>query len=91
MAKRLNIIGIVQGVGYRASLLAEARALHLAGWVRNRLDGSVEAVIDGPSASVDKLIEWARRGPPTARVSSVSVSEIDEPAIGSRFETRPTA
>lgn len=89
MVRHLVIRGRVQGVGYRASLTREAERLGLAGWVRNRLDGSVEAVVAGDEASVNQLINWARRGPLTAHVTSVDVT----PAQGdfSGFEQRPTA
>jgi acylphosphatase len=74
-AWRLRITGRVQGVGYRASLAAEANRLGLAGWVRNRRDGSVEAVIDGPIASMQGLLDWARTGPPMAQVDDVAVTQ----------------
>lgn len=91
MAKHLNIIGVVQGVGYRASFEAQARALRLSGWVRNRLDGSVEAMIYGEAEALTKIIEWARRGPPSARVSDVAVTDVDDSQVtpGS-FKTLPT-
>jgi acylphosphatase len=77
MGKRLIIEGRVQGVGYRASFAHKAIALGLAGWVRNRRDGAVEACIAGDAQAVDALLEWARRGPPAARVSRVSIEESD--------------
>lgn len=86
---RLKIHGQVQGVGFRASLAREARRHGLAGWVRNRLDGTVEAVVAGDAAGVEALARWATQGPPAARVSRVEV----EPTTGAftGFETRPTA
>lgn len=89
IACRLTISGRVQGVGFRYALADEARARKLGGWVRNRRDGTVEALIAGPEIDVEALIAWARRGPPAARVSGVSV----EPAAegGQRFEILPTA
>lgn len=85
---RLQIRGRVQGVGYRASLAAEARSLGVTGWVRNRSDGSVEAVVCGSADAVDRLVAWARRGPPAARVTEVEIS----PAAGhfAAFEQRPS-
>jgi len=67
----LRIEGRVQGVGYRDALRSEALSRGLTGWVRNRRDGSVEAVLQGESASVDAVIAWARRGPPMASVGRV--------------------
>lgn len=91
MAKHLNIVGLVQGVGYRASFDAQARALGLSGWVRNRRDGSVEAMIRGDAHAVRKLIEWAHRGPAAARVSRVEIAEVEDTLISAaRFEVLPT-
>ena len=73
IARRLTISGQVQGVGFRYALADEARARNLRGWVRNRRDGSVEAVIAGSEADVEAVIAWARRGPPAARVTRVAV------------------
>lgn len=70
-ARLLRIHGLVQGVGYRNALQAQATRLGLAGWVRNRSDGTVEALVAGPADAVEALIEWSRRGPPAARVSRV--------------------
>jgi acylphosphatase len=81
MAKHLRIVGIVQGVGYRASFETRARALRLAGWVRNRRDGSVEAVVSGDAQAIEAIVEWARRGPPAARVDQVTVGDIDDASI----------
>jgi acylphosphatase len=81
MAKHLRIVGIVQGVGYRASFEAQARALKLSGWVRNRRDGSVEAMVGGEAESLGKIIEWARRGPRSARVDDVSIADVDDSLV----------
>lgn len=91
MAKHLTITGIVQGVGYRASFAARANALQLSGWVRNRRDGSVEALVAGESDALDEIIAWARRGPPSARVDHVAVSDAeDAQATSGSVEMRPT-
>jgi len=88
ITRHLVIRGRVQGVGYRAGMMREALRLGVTGWVRNRLDGSVEAVVCGPSHAVEALIVWAQRGPTMARVDDVQL----QPATGTytRFEQRPT-
>ena len=91
VARQIRVSGRVQGVGYRAGLLAQARALGLKGWVRNRTDGSVEALVHGEPGAVDALIAWARRGPPAARVSDVHVSTAAAEPLAPHFEVRPTA
>ncbi|MEO8566222.1 MAG: acylphosphatase [Betaproteobacteria bacterium] len=73
IARRLVIAGRVQGVGFRYAFADEARMRGLGGWVRNRRDGRVEALVSGPAPDVDAMIAWARVGPPAARVSSVDV------------------
>jgi acylphosphatase len=67
----LLIRGRVQGVYYRASMLQEAQKLGLTGWVRNRPDGSVEAVAEGPRSQLEKLISWCWKGPPGAKISRI--------------------
>ena len=93
VCRRLVIHGLVQGVGYRWSMVREAERIGgLAGWVRNRRDGTVEAVVAGNPADVDALIAWAERGPPSARVTRVAVSDANPlglPAAG--LEQKPTA
>ena len=69
----LRITGRVQGVGYRDGFRTQALAHGVAGWVRNRRDGAVEAVVQGSAEAVEALIAWARRGPPAARVQGVEV------------------
>jgi acylphosphatase len=89
IARRLVIRGRVQGVGFRYALADEARARSLGGWVRNRRDGTVEALVVGPEAELEAMIAWARRGPPAARVTEVSVEPASETA--DEFEIAPTA
>jgi acylphosphatase len=72
-ARRLEIRGSVQGVGFRWAMVDEARRLGLRGWVRNRRDGSVEAMVAGPAEAVDRIVAWARRGPGSAVVTAVDV------------------
>lgn len=82
IARRLVIAGRVQGVGFRYALADEARLRGLAGWVRNRRDGRVEALVSGPAPAVEAIIAWARIGPPAAQVSSVDVEEAITTAGG---------
>ena len=86
----LRIEGRVQGVGYRAFVEMRAAALGLSGWVRNRRDGSVEAVVHGPPAMIDDMLHACRKGPPGSRVDRV---EIIGEGVGAfdGFEVRPTA
>ena len=77
---RLRIYGKVQGVWFRAWTIREGRRLGLDGWVRNRADGSVEAVLGGPAVQVREMVDLCRRGPPAARV--VRIDEVAEPESG---------
>lgn len=90
--KRFRISGRVQGVGFRASLADEARLLGVAGWVRNRLDGTVEALVQGDAQALEALLAWAARGPRTARVDHVDVEEASAAPgdVPARFEQRST-
>lgn len=78
-AKRLLIVGRVQGVGYRDWMVEKARALGISGWVRNRADGAVEALISGDVAAVEELSRLCRRGPRLAEVSSITEDLADPP------------
>jgi acylphosphatase len=88
-AVRLRISGRVQGVAYRAWAERQASLLFLSGWVRNRRDGSVEAVLSGPEEAVQEMIERCRRGPPLARVAAVS-QEIETAPVAPGFRQAPT-
>ena len=77
---RVVVTGRVQGVWFRDSCRERARAAGVAGWVRNRGDGAVEAEFEGPAAAVDEVVTWCQTGPSRARVDNVEVAEIS--AIG---------
>jgi acylphosphatase len=89
MPRHLLIHGRVQGVGYRESLRIEATRLGVTGWVRNRRDGTVEAVVAGGDEAIIAITDWAHRGPSFAKVTAVDIA----PADGSfaAFEVLPTA
>jgi acylphosphatase len=86
----LAIRGRVQGVGFRYAMVQEAVRLGVKGWVRNRRDGSVEAVVQGDAAAVEALRAWSQRGPPDAGVADVAATPAPESSF-ERFEVRPTA
>ena len=90
-AALLRITGRVQGVGYRDWTIRTARRLGLRGWVRNRVDQSVEALIAGDDEAVAAMIDACRRGPPAARVDTVDVQPADADTISDGFTQRPTA
>jgi acylphosphatase len=78
-ARRIVVRGRVQGVGFRAALAVEASRLGLVGWVRNRADGTVEALAAGAADAVESLVRWAHDGPPAAQVAGVDVQPADPP------------
>ena len=78
IVRRVLVDGSVQGVGYREFTRRAALRLGVSGWIRNRADGPVEAVIRGPAAAVEALIAEMRKGPRFATVNCVSVTELDE-------------
>ena len=88
IAKQLIIIGRVQGVGFRFYMERKARELGVTGWVRNRRDGGVEAMVQGSPDAVEAMISWARRGPPSAVVAEVRVTDASGDFV--TFEARPT-
>ena len=88
VTRHLVISGRVQGVGYRYYMQRKARELGIAGWVRNRSDGTVEAVVHGGPEQVNAIVAWTRRGPPSAVVAEVRVT--DASGDFATFETRPT-
>jgi acylphosphatase len=78
-AKRLVIAGRVQGVGYRQWMVEAARSLGVSGWVRNRPDGTVEALVAGDTPAVEELLRACRRGPRLAVVSQIDEQLADPP------------
>lgn len=88
--KRIFVDGIVQGVAYRAYAADEAMRLGLRGWLRNRKDGGVEALVEGDDEAVRRFVEWCRQGSPGARVDSVDAKDdVSTDPLGP-FEVRPT-
>ena len=90
MALKLQITGLVQGVGYRETMRREAASLGVTGWVRNRHDGSVEALVDGPPDAVRALVDWAWRGPRAARVAGVKSVGVETVEASQDFTIHPT-
>ncbi|TMH67970.1 MAG: acylphosphatase [Betaproteobacteria bacterium] len=90
IARRIVIRGQVQGVGFRFALVDAARESGVAGWVRNRFDGTVEALVQGESRATERMIEWCRRGPPGARVIDVDVTDVPVDPLLTDFAQRPT-
>jgi acylphosphatase len=96
IVRHVIVRGQVQGVGYRAFVEHEAHRRGLHGWVRNRRDGSVEAVFAGPRSDVETMIEACRRGPFSAQVSELAQrdgteADLSEATEGCSFSVRPTA
>lgn len=91
--RQIRVSGRVQGVGYRFALRDEARRLGISGWVRNRADGSVEALLQGADEAVAALVLWAQRGPRAARVDAVREEALAPEAERrySEFEIWPSA
>lgn len=88
-ARRLVIAGRVQGVGYRDWMVREAERHGVQGWVRNRADGTVEALVAGEEAAVQALLSECRRGPLLARVSAIT-EEFADPPCEPGFRRLPT-
>ena len=88
VTRRLVVRGRVQGVFYRESMRQEAARLGITGWVCNRRDGTVEAVVQGTPEAVEAITRWARHGPADARVQSVEEAEAS--GDFATFEKRPT-
>jgi acylphosphatase len=87
----VRVRGRVQGVGYRDACVRHARSLGVVGWVRNRLDGSVEAILQGRSEQLAQMRDWLRTGVPTATVDDLEVTTLQPaPTRFDRFERRAT-
>ncbi|MGA8586145.1 MAG: acylphosphatase [Roseiarcus sp.] len=93
LVRRILVEGVVQGVGYREFTRRAALRLNVSGWVRNRSDGAVEALVRGPPASVEALIAEMRQGPRFAAVERLNVIKHDETPSddGGTFVVRSTA
>jgi acylphosphatase len=87
LAKRLRIEGVVQGVGYRHWMVRTATRLRVAGWVRNTVDGAVDAFVEGDADAVEELLRACRRGPPAATVTLIH-EDLAEPEHHAAFEAR---
>lgn len=87
-AVEVRVSGRVQGVFYRASTRDRARELGVSGWVRNLADGSVQFVAQGDTEAVAALVDWARRGPPGARVDELDQRPVAEDPALAGFEVR---
>lgn len=90
VTRRLQITGRVQGVGFRYAMQDEAARRGVRGWVRNRSDGSVEALLQGDADAVEALTAWARQGPRGARVAELQALPAGEASLPDGFELRPT-
>ncbi len=88
-AVHVVVRGLVQGVFFRASAREVALGMGLTGWVRNRGDGGVEALIQGPPAAVDAMVDWCRNGPPQARIDAVDREETAYDPGLTTFGIRP--
>jgi acylphosphatase len=88
--KRVHVVirGWVQGVAFRANCQRQARALGVTGWVRNRWDGAVEALFEGPAEAVDAMVRWCHHGPPAAEVTGVEVTDAPPGPAAREFRIR---
>jgi len=91
IARRIVVRGRVQGVGFRQATLEAAASCAVAGWVRNRVDGTVEVFAQGDAREVARLVEWCRIGPRAARVTGIDIADgrVDVEIAG--FRLLPTA
>ncbi|HSK57601.1 MAG TPA: acylphosphatase [Actinomycetospora sp.] len=82
-SKHIVVRGRVQGVNFRSAAQDAAGELGVAGWVRNRDDGSVEMIVEGEDAAVERMVDWARRGPSSADVTDVDVTDTEPQGLES--------
>lgn len=82
----VQVRGVVQGVGFRHATVRRAHELGITGWVTNVADGSVEAMLQGPAEQIDRMLEWLRRGPPSAQVQDFVSEERPIEKRFARFE-----
>jgi acylphosphatase len=90
ITRRIRIYGRVQGVFFREAMRQRAEQLMVTGWVRNRTDGTVEAVVQGRAFEVDTLIDWAQRGPDAAQVDRVEIEAAEDEGDHAIFDKKPT-
>lgn len=88
-AVKVRISGVVQGVYYRGWTVEAATSRGLDGWVRNRIDGTVEALFAGHETGVDEMIRLCHEGPPAARVTAVKVDPA-QGVVAKGFNQKPT-
>jgi acylphosphatase len=91
VATRVRVYGRVQGVGFRYFVQSRSRSLGLVGWVRNRSDGTVEALAEGPADAVAEWIDLLREGAPASRVERVETRSVDVSGGFSTFSIAPSA
>jgi acylphosphatase len=89
ICRRLSITGRVQNVFYRDWLVEQAEGIGITGWVRNRADGSVEAMVSGSSEMIEAIVARAWQGSPASRVEDVAVEDVPE-QVFEHFEKKPT-
>ena len=89
-AVRVIVRGKVQGVWFRDWLTRKANQEGAGGWVRNRSDGSLEAVFHGDKATIEKMCQWAQKGPPLAKVTSLDKQPYDDHDVNMPFQQKPT-
>ncbi|HEX2591596.1 MAG TPA: acylphosphatase [Rhizomicrobium sp.] len=87
---RVRVEGFVQAVGYRNFAIAEATRLKLNGWVRNRSDGTVEALVSGPQKVVEEFVGLAMRGPEGSKVKNVELHNVTDHPTEQGFKRRPS-